>query len=377
MTQDYEIKLPKLGESIVSATVVSIYKKENDYIQKDETLMEVATDKVNSEIPSPVEGTIKKILAKIDDTLLVGDVIAIVSTEDVTKEYIEKPKIEEEKDKDTNQSFFSPAVLRYAKENNLDLESLQKIEGTGEGKRVTRKDIESFIKSKGSQNFLELSPVRQAIANSMIKSLEVPHAYLLDEIDVTNVLNVINENKHKFLDKYSSKLSITSFIAKAIALAVKEYPLVNSSYRNGKILLNNNINLGLAVNVDDNVIVPNIKNIDNLNIIDISKHINNLATKAKNNDLEKSDIDDGTITLTNFGMTKVSIGLPIIKFPEACIIGVGSISKKVSVIDDKTQIRSIIMLSLAFDHRIFDGIYACKFITKIKGYLEKDYDRSF
>ncbi len=377
MTKDYELKLPKLGESIVSATVVSIYKKENDYIQKDETLMEVATDKVNSEIPSPVEGTIKKILVKIDDTLQVGDVIAIVSTEDITKEYIEKHEIEKQEEKETKQSFISPAVLRYAKENNLKLEDLEKIEGTGEGKRVTKRDIENFSKSKGQLDFLELSPIRQAIANSMIKSLEVPHAYLIDEIDVSEVVNLINENKRKFLDKYSSKLTITSFIAKAIAVAAKEYPLVNSSYKSGKILLNKNINLGLAVNVDDNVIVPNIKNIENLNIIDISKHINDLATKAKENELEKSDLEDGTITLTNFGMTKVSIGLPIIKYPEACIIGIGTINKKVCVIDDKTQIRSIMMLSFAFDHRIFDGIYACKFINKIKDYLEREYDRSF
>lgn len=380
MTKDFEIKLPKLGESIVSATVVSIYKKENDFIQKDETLMEVSTDKVNSEIPSPVEGFVKKILVKIDDTIKVGDVIAIISIGNVNKEekkVLEKSFDEKQKDNESKESFLSPAVLRYAKENNVSIDELQNIEGSGDSNRVTKKDIENYIKSKRPENFLELSPIRKAIANNMIKSLEVPHAYLIDEIDVTDIVNLINENKQNFLDKYSVKLTITSFIAKAIALAAKEFNLVNSSYKEGKIFLYKNINLGIAINVNDNVVVPNIKNIDDLTIVDISKQISDLATRAKDNYLNKNDIENGTITLTNFGMSKVSIGLPIIKYPEACIIGVGAINKKVCVIDDKPQIRSILMLSLSFDHRIFDGIYACNFLNKIKKYLETDYDRSF
>jgi len=377
MTKDYEIKLPKLGESIVSATVVAIYKKENDYIKKDETLMEVATDKVNSEIPSPVEGTIKKILVNIDDTVQIEDTIAIVLTETETKEYIKESKIDQSLQKETKESVFSPAILRYAKENNLKIDELEKIQGTGEGKRITKKDVENYRTSKESKDFLELSSIRQAIANTMVKSLEIPHAYLIDEIDVTDIVNLINEKKKKFLDKYSSKLTITGFIAKAIALGAMQYPLVNSSFQKNKILLNKNINLQIAVNVNDNVIVPTIKNIEKLNFIDISKHINDIAKKAKENQLEKSDLEKGTITLSNFGMTNVSIGLPIINYPQGCIIGVGTIKKKPCVINEQIQIRSIVTLSLSFDHRIFDGIYACKFISEIKNYLENKYDRTF
>jgi len=381
MSKDFEIKLPKLGESIVSATIVKLHKKENDFIRKDEAIMEVATDKVNSEIPSPVEGTIVKILVKPEQTVQVGEVIAIVSTESQPNKEVEdvKPKSEEKKEKDdSNKSFFSPSVLRLAKEYNLSLEELEKIEGSGESGRISKKDIENYIKSpREKKNYLELSPTRKVIAKNMTKSLRVPHAYLIDDIDVTDIITFIAEKKKDFLDKCSSKLTITTFLAKALANAVKKYPLTNSSFDQDKILLNNDVNLGIAVNVGEDVVVPVIHNIEKLNIVDISKHLNELATRARSNNLSSKDIEKGTITLTNFGMTNIKTGLPIIKYPEASIIGAGAIKKMAWVVNDEIQIRSILSLVMGFDHRVFDGIYACKFVNEIKKYLESEYDRSF
>ncbi|NGX63094.1 MAG: Dihydrolipoyllysine-residue acetyltransferase component of pyruvate dehydrogenase complex [Candidatus Anoxychlamydiales bacterium] len=384
MANNFEIKLPKLGESIVSATVVKIYKKEGDFLAKDESLMEVATDKVNSEIPSPYEGIVKKITVKENETVQVGDVIAIVESQSSRKE---KPIAKEEKiksdddEKSDKKSFFSPAVVRFAKENSVSFEDLESIQGTGEGKRVTKKDIESFVKAQkeqtGNANVVELSPIRKAIAANMTKALKVPHAYIVDEIDITNLMNLISEKKSSFLEKYSSKLTITSFLAKAIALATQKFPLANASYKDEKIVLKEDINLGLAVNVNDNVLVPVIQNVKNLSFVDITKNIHLLAKKAKKNDLDIEDSRNGTITLTNFGMTNIAMGFPIILYPQACIIGAGAIKKKPAAVDGKIQIRDLLQLSLGFDHRVFDGIYACNFLNEIKKYLEHDFDKTF
>ncbi|MFA6119595.1 MAG: dihydrolipoamide acetyltransferase family protein [Parachlamydiales bacterium] len=378
--EDFEIKLPKLGESIVSATIVSIYKKENDFIKKDETLMEVSTDKLNSEIPSPVEGRIVKILVEVDQSVQVGDVIAVIRSE--KQEPIHQTKSEEkteQSNKESKKGFLSPAVVNFAKEKNINIEDLNNIQGTGDGGRVTRKDVENYINSLSlKQDSALLSPTRRAIAHAMTKSLQVPHAYLIDEIDVTSLNELIKEKKQDFFDKYNCKLTITSFIAKAIAIATSKYPLVNSSFHDNKLLLNKEINLGIAVNVNQDVIVPVIKNILELPLSDVSKQMSLLAQRARENKLTKEDVANGTITLTNFGMANVKIGLPIIKFPQASIVAIGAIKKKLAVLeDDTTSIRSILNLSLGFDHRVYDGIYGCQFINEIKNYLEKDYDRTF
>jgi len=381
MANDFEIKLPKLGESIVSATIVFIHKKEGEKISKDETLMEVATDKVNSEIPSPVEGIIKKILVSPNQTVLVGDPIAIVVTDAIEDDKSLKSQKEKEvpkQDTTDKKSFFSPAVLRFAKENNVSIQDLEKIEGTGEGKRVTKKDVENFISSqKSEQNYIKLSPIRQAIATNMTKANEVPTAYITEEIDISNLMQLINEQKHKFLEKYQAKLTITPFLVKAIEIAAKKLPLANSSFKDDKILLIDDINIGIAVNVNNDVLVPTIHNATNLNFVDIVKNLNILVKKAKEQNLSAKDSEKGTITLTNFGMTNISVGFPIIKYPQACIIGAGAIKKKPWIVNDEIQIRSIINISFGFDHRIFDGIYACQFLNEIKNYLENEFDRSF
>ncbi len=377
---DVEVTLPKLGESIVQATIVSINKKEGQLIKKDESLMEVATDKVNSEIPSPVSGTIKKIFVEENSIVNIGEKIAIIATEEVLKATpLEKfDKKTDEKDKSVDKkSFFTPIVLRLAKEKHLKISDLEKIHGSGEGGRLTRKDIENYLpQMEESGNLTPLSPMRKKIAENMTKSLSVPHAYLVDEVDVTELMHFINEKKKEFFEKNESKLTITTLAAKAVAVACKKYPHANSSFDNNHLRVHKNINLGIAVNVEDNVIVPVIKDIDNMDIIDISKSVSTLAKKARSNTLSTDDISSGTITLTNFGMTKVLMGFPIIKYPEACIIALGAINKKLVAIDETNQLRSTMMITLSFDHRVYDGIYACKFIKEIKSYLENEFKSS-
>jgi 2-oxoglutarate dehydrogenase E2 component (dihydrolipoamide succinyltransferase) len=356
MTKEIKITLPKLGESIISATVVQWLKKEGDRVEKDENLLEVATDKVNSEIPSPVSGILKSILVKESQEVQVGDPLAIVLVEESVKKE------------------FSPAVLHLAKEKGILMEDLEKISGTGEGGRVTKKDIDHFLeKTPEDKNSLKLSFLRKKIAENMLLSYkEIPQATLIDEIDVTEIVEFIEKKKESFLEKHGVKLSITSFIARAIAKACVKHPLVNSSFKNDSILLKKEVNLGFAVSVDDGVLVPVIKDCQELNIVDIAKKISELADRARKNSLAKENVSDGSITFSNFGMTKVLIGIPIIRYPECAIIGLGAIKKKPAVVDDKIVVRSIMMITLTFDHRVFDGIYGCNFLNEIKNILTHD-----
>jgi pyruvate/2-oxoglutarate dehydrogenase complex dihydrolipoamide acyltransferase (E2) component len=371
-----EIKLPKLGESIVQATIVSYFKKENEIIKKDDALLEVATDKVNSEIPSPISGKIKKLIFKIGDLVQVGDVIAIIeATDEIKEENKETAKKENiETAKEDKKNFFSPLILRLAKEKDITIEELNLMQGSGDGGRITKEDIENYKKIKKpalKHKSIKPSAIRKAIAKEMQKSKNlIPHAYLVDEVDITNLLDHINKNKSDFFKKNGFKLTITSYICYSIANAVKKYELLNSSFLNDEILVYEDINLGLAISVEDIVMLPVIKKLQNLSITDLAKKIALLKEKAMSKSLKYDDAIDGTITLTNFGMANTMIGFPIIKYPEAAIIGIGAIKDKVILVNEKPQNRKIINITLSFDHRIFDGIYACNFLNEIKNILE-------
>ncbi|MBI5346792.1 MAG: 2-oxo acid dehydrogenase subunit E2 [Chlamydiae bacterium] len=368
--EEIKIILPKLGESIVSATVVKWLKKEGDQIDKDENLLEVSTDKVNSEIPSPVAGILDKILVHENEEVQVGEPLAIVKTGEATKQ--ETPIVKETAKTD----YFSPAVLKLAEEKGISLSDLEKIKGTGDGGRISRKDLENFAVEKKEPvkgQTLKLSALRRKIAENMVTShREIPSAVIIDEIDVTDIVELIDKNKESFLKKHGAKLTITPFLAKAIGKAAKKFPLVNSSLKEDVLILKPEVNLGLAVGIEDGVMVPVIKNIAELDFVTIAKKIFELANKARTNSLIQNEIIDGTITLTNFGMTQILIGIPIIRYPESAIIGLGAIKKKAAVIDDEIKIRSMMHIALSFDHRVFDGIYGCSFINEIKSVLAHD-----
>lgn len=408
MSEEITIALPKLGESIVSATIVQWFKKEGDEIALDEPLLEVSTDKVNSEIPSPVAGRITKILASPDEELQVGDPLAKISTS-ATVEKGPAPVPQPEKAAQATEQttgemreFFSPAVLRLASELGIGLDEMKNIPATGAGGRITKQDIEAFAaKKKGPQpsiclpkeapmatcskaqpcsssseevERLKMSGMRKAIADNMVRSFyEAPHATLVNEVDVTDVLKLIAQEKEAFLAKHGVKLTITSFVAKAISRALQEYPLINSSLDKDTILVKRFVNLGIAVSIDQGLIVPVIKNCQRMGVIDIAKTISDLSLKARTGKLAASDVADGTISMTNFGMSGVAIGIPIIRYPEVAIVGVGAIQKRVVALEnDMMAIRSLMHISLTFDHRVLDGMYGCGFLGAVKKHLEQD-----
>lgn len=391
MSEDIEVTLPKLGESIVNATVVKWFKSEGDPIEKDEPLLEVATDKVNSEIPSPVAGIIKEIKAKPDQELNVGELLVIISTEEAAgkapAEKGEKPAkgattSEEMKD------YYSPAILRIARENNVSFEELEKIQGTGAGGRISKKDLESYIQGRKAPcplgqpktpksaeiEHIKMTGMRKAIADNMVRSFyEAPHATLIAEVDVTEVMKIIKTERETFLQKHGSKLTITTFIARAIARALGKYPLLNASLEGDTIVVKRFVNLGIAVSVDQGIMVPVIRNCHKLTLPEIAKAVGEFAKKAREGKLNPDDVQEGTVTMTNFGMSGVLIGIPIIPYPEVAIVGVGGITKRVVALeDDSFGVRQMMHISLTFDHRVIDGMYGCGFLASLKEHIERD-----
>ncbi|NNM43382.1 MAG: 2-oxo acid dehydrogenase subunit E2 [Chlamydiae bacterium] len=400
MNEEYKVALPKLGESILNATVVQWFKQEGDMVKLDEPLLEVSTDKVNSEIPSPVAGKLIKIHAHPDQEVDVGATLATVLVSDVKEAAASAPvarqTITSEEASSDNQDFFSPVVLRLAREKGISMSQLEKIPGTGQGGRITRRDIEAYLekpqavqsscaKNKTCSEFdrgenvkeierVKMSSMRKAIADNMVKSFyEAPHATLITEVDVTKIIKVMYEQKEAFFKKYGAKLTVTSFIARALVKALQEFPLINSSLDEDTIVVKKFINLGFAVNVKDGLMVPVLKNCQQMSLPQIALGIHEISTKARSNGLTLNDIKDGSMTITNFGMTGVLTGIPIIRYPEVAILGVGAIHKKVVVVeDDLFGVRSMINISLTFDHRVLDGIYGCQFLASLKHHLESD-----
>jgi len=402
MSEEYKVTLPKLGESIVSATIVQWFKKVGDTVNLDEPLLEVSTDKVNSEIPSPVSGEIAQITAAPDQELQVGDLLAVIRLHGKTEAEKESRIIERKEAvpaggaQQEMREFFSPALIRIAREQGIPLEQLEKIPATGAGGRLTKRDLELFVEKKqpcplssqssqGSKmpapqapasdiEHVKMTGMRKAIAENMVRSFyEAPHASLITEVDVTAVQKLIQREKESFLAKHGAKLTITGFVARAIAKALREYPLINSSLEGDTIVVKRFVNLGIAVSVDQGVMVPVIKSCQSMSLPQVSKAVSELSVKARSGKLSPEDVRDGTITLTNFGITGVQIGIPIIRYPEVAIVGVGAIHKKVVALDDDLfGVRSMMHISLTFDHRVLDGIYGCGFLNALKEHLEKD-----
>src|SRR3990172_5174189 len=403
MNDECKILLPKLGESIHNATIVQWFKKVGEQIQRDEPLLEVSTDKVNSEIPSPIAGILKEICAVPDQEIQVGEVLAIVQTNSaVGKQGSAQASQEAEgplkEGSSEMKDYFSPALLRLAREKGVAIDELERISGTGAGGRVTKNDLEFYLEKRLSEQQpclaefqkavrapmgmsagedverLKMSGMRKAIAENMVRSFyEAPHATLIAEVDVTGALKVIQKEKEKFLSAHGVKLTITSFVARAIVKALQEFPLINSSLDGDTILVKHYVNFGIAVSVEQGLMVPVIKNCQRMNLSDIAKAVFELSTKARGGKLSPDDVKDGTITMTNFGMSGVTIGVPIIRYPEVAIVGVGAINKKVIPLEeDILAVRSMMHISLTFDHRVLDGMYGCSFLGALKKHLEED-----
>lgn len=371
------IRLPKLGESIVSATVVQWLKKEGEPIAEDEPLLEVATDKVNSEIPSPIAGIVKELLVAVDQTIDIGAPLATVrpiGEVDLEAEATTEPEYHSQAEHhEATKGFISPAVLRLVRERGVPLDELEHIKGTGQGGRITKRDVESYIvarwdKSKGNgEERVAMSPMRKAIADNMTRSFyTAPHAYLVTEIDVTELMSAIKSHKESFLEKHGFKLTITSFIVKAIAQAVDACPLINASLEEDTMILKKEVNIGIAVAVNDGLVVPVIKQCGKKSVIDIAGAIFDLSVRTRKSQLKPDEVSGGTITLTNFGMSGALLGLPIIRYPEVAIVGVGAIAERLT----SKGARQVLNATLSFDHRAVDGMYAGLFVKALKESLE-------
>lgn len=393
MSKEFTVQLPKLGESITSATIVQWFKKVGDEVKLDEPLLEVSTDKVNSEIPSPVSGVISKILAFQNEELDVGLPLCVIEVKDlkqssfqVTQDNTAKEAIKPAAQEQTNE-FLSPVVLKMAQEHKISYETLRKIPGTGEGGRITKKDVEHFlqkpvptkevnIKTSACPQAanamigqrIKMDPMRKMIADNMVKSFyTAPHASLIDSIDVTDALRWIESHKQAFMQQHQVKLSLTAFIALACAKALKEFPLLNSQVQGDEIVVHDHVNLGLAVAVGSGLLVPVMHKAETFDLGKMAQTIADKASRARDGKLMPSEVKDGSFTLTNFGMGGVQIGMPIIRFPEVAILAVGTITKACLPMDDSTiAVRSIVNMTLTFDHRVVDGLYGCGFINAMK-----------
>ncbi len=424
---NFQIVMPKLGESIQEGTITKWFVKEGDTVEEDDILFEVATDKVDSEIPSPVDGVITKILFPEDSLVPVGEVLAVINMggeEDVSDETVDTESTEstasEEKDKpeevsedksvdnvrELSNRFYSPLVKTIAKEENISLEELESIQGSGANGRVQKNDILNYINNKkegkstteskqatsssvqktltpppvnvgSGDQIIEMDRVRKLIAEHMVMSKQVsPHVTAVVEADVTDLVIWRNNNKAAFEKKYGDKITFMPIFTEAVAAAIAEFPMLNSSVDGDKIILKKDINIGIAVaKPDGNLIVPVIKNAEQKNLVGIAKDLNRLADAARNNKLAIEEIQGGTFTITNFGTFRNLIGTPIINQPQVAILATGSIEKKPAVLETPTgdviAIRHKMFLSLSYDHRIIDGALGGAFLRKIADNLEQ------
>ena len=414
-----EMVMPKMGESIMEGTILKWLKKEGDSINEDESVLEVATDKVDTEIPSTCSGTISQILVNEGDVVKVGSPIAIIETEQNTgskiidSDYVKDlessfseiknditspPEIKDKnKTKFKSEKFFSPLVLNIASRENISLSDLENINGTGENSRVTKYDLLKFLEDKNEitqdvinnetkveeeiilkdgEEIIEPDRVRKIIADRMVQSKRIsPHVTSFVEADITEVFNARKEIKDDFLEKNGMPLTFNPIFIKCVSQALIDFPMMNISYQNNKIIKKKNINLGIAVALeDDNLIVPVLKNCDQLSFIEIVEKSNDLIDRARKNRLVPDDLDGGTFTISNVGSFGNVMGTPIILQPQVGILAIGSIRKIPSVIEtdkgDEIAIRNKLFLSHTYDHRIIDGALGGKFAQKIGYYIE-------
>lgn len=435
----FELKMPKLGESITEATITKWLKNTGDTIELDDPVVELSTDKVDSEIPSPVEGVLKEQLFNEGDTVEVDTVIAIIEVEgeeeDDTasqEEEEEEPdsgkekeadsqseeksqSAEEEKPEETESTrFYSPLVRNIAKEENVSMEELEQIPGSGKDNRLTKEDLLAWLKDRSEKpapakeakeekeapvsekpsdkaassgtsskipvgdkdEVVEMDRMRKLIAEHMVHSRDTSvHITLFREADMTNIVKWRNKQKAVLQEREQEKLTFTPIFIEAISKALRDYPMVNVSLDGQKIIKRKNINVGMAVALPGgNLIVPVIKNAGDKSLLGLTKEVNDLASRARENKLKPDEIQGGTFTITNFGTFGATMGTPIINQPQVAILGVGLIQKKPVVVEtpdgDSIAIRHRMDLSLACDHRIVDGALGGMFLQRVAEYLE-------
>jgi 2-oxoglutarate dehydrogenase E2 component (dihydrolipoamide succinyltransferase) len=419
----FELKLPKMGESVAEATVTNWLKKVGDKIEMDEAVLEIATDKVDSEVPSEVSGTLVEILFNTDDVVQVGQTLAIIETEGGTVSSTPEVKVEAPvavaevaktvevaieasapADFSGSDKFFSPLVKNIAKEEGISLAELESISGSGKDGRVNKEDLLNYIKNRGSQTsvqpttvaqntkpvtsnpqpvsvnggdeIVEMDRMRKLISGYMVASVQTSaHVQSFIEVDVTNIVKWRDRVKNTFEKREGEKLTFTPIFMEAVAKALKDFPGMNISVDGEFIIKRKNINLGMAAALPNgNLIVPVIKNADQLNLVGMAKAVNDLGNRAKAGKLKPDDTQGGTYTVTNVGTFGSVFGTPIINQPQVGILALGAIRKVPAVIEtpegDFIGIRQKMFLSHSYDHRVVDGALGGSFVKRVAEYLE-------
>ena len=434
-----EMVMPKMGESIMEGTILGWMKKPGDTIEQDESVLEVATDKVDTEVPATHGGILKEILAEEGDVIEVGKPIAIIETEggdvstpapsspepvaeakpEIVQQTVETSNVTPSSNGSSNNSnrFYSPLVLNIAREENIAMTELETMSGTGKEGRVTKKDILSYIKNRGAgapvtsapvatptpvqtntapavssspaptssptipvgagDEIIEMDRMRKMIATRMVESKQTsPHVTSFVEADVSNLFNWRAKAKNVFIEREGEKLTFTPMLIECIVRAIKDYPMINVSVDGDKIIKKRDINIGLAVALPSgNLIVPVIKNADQYNLVGLTKKVNELAKKARENKLSPDELAGGTFTVSNVGSFGNMMGTPIIMQPQVGIMALGAIKKKPAVIEtptgDTIGIRHFMFLSHSYDHRVVDGSLGGMVVRRAADYMEQ------
>ena len=415
-----DIVMPKMGESITEGTIIEWRKKIGDIVEMDEILLEIGTDKVDSEIPSPTAGTIVEILAKPNDIMEVGTVIAKVETdsdaalvqkstqslvsEQKTEELVEDKIVEvpkaispKTKPQSGEKKFFTPVVNKIAIENNIEIDELMTILGTGKGGRVTKVDVLNYLKSRLTvpsakqsdmaqplavppafsrlDETVEMDNMRKLIAEHMRNSLDTSaHVYVMTEVDMSAIVNYVNKQEDTFYQREGYKLTYTPFIIRACVKALSSQPEMNASLEDSSIVYHKNVNMGMAVAVDKGLMVPVLEKCEELNFLGLCRKVRDLALRTRNKQLNPDELQGSTFSISNFGVFNVTMGTPIINQPNVGILGVGVIKKRPVVIEtkegDTIGIKSMMVLSLGFDHRLIDGAGGSQFVDTVRENLE-------
>src|SRR5690606_27358735 len=435
----YNLQLPRMGESVSEATIVKWLKQPGDQVEEDESILEVATDKVDSDVPSPVSGTLKAQLFTENSVAQVGDIIATLEVDEGDSNKItntmapmdgdiadveeipgiaqlESPEIPDSSpanDKGATPRFYSPLVKNIAAEEGISVDELEHIPGTGSDGRLTKQDVLEYLARKNGPDgsaavtqsvindsdsapvidnsqpeapvaipvapqdeIIEMDRMRKLSADHMVKSVHTsPHVCSFVEADVTNLVNWRNKIKTAYEKREGEKITFTPIFIEAVSKALRDFPMVNVSVNGSQIIKKHHINIGMAAALPSgNLIVPVIKNADQLSLVGLSTAVNDLANRARNNKLRPDDTQGGTFTLSNIGALGNIMGTPIINQPQVAILAVGTITKKPAVIEteqgDMIGIRHMMYLSLSYDHRVVDGALGGRFVKRVADYLE-------
>lgn len=421
-----DVIMPKMGESITEGTILEWRKKIGEFIELDEILLEIGTDKVDSEIPSSAAGVLVEILAEPNDVKDVGVVIAKIDTDgsgssveiaskeetpipkpepEIVKAVEPKPIISVPTTSTVEKKFYTPVVMKIVAEKGLPLGELEMISGSGRSGRVTKKDVLAYIENRGiasavaqpvampavahqtpsstpvpvssalAGRTVEMHHMRKLIAEHMRESINTSaHVYVMTEVDMTSIVDMVKSKGESFLAKEGFKLTYTPFTVDAVVKALQDFPEMNSSIFGTSVTYHKNINVGLAVAIENGLMVPAMFNCEEKNFLGLCRAVNDVAKRTRSKQISADELSGSTFTITNFGVFGVTVGTPIINQPNVGILGVGAIKKQPVVVEspqgDAIAIRSMMMLSLGFDHRLIDGASGAKFLERVRHYLE-------